>query len=128
MAVINRTKRTWIVSKVNKAHSFLSRIIGWLGRHKIDPEVALWVDPCWGVHTFGMHFPVDVVFLNGDMRVVDVAPNLRVNWMSPFVIRAQSVLVLPAHSIKKSHTVIGDYINITDGETSYADAMTAVSR
>ncbi len=128
MAVINCTKRTWVVSKVNKAHSFLSRIIGWLGRTKIDPEAALWVDPCWGVHTFGMHFPVDVVFLNGDMRVVDVAPNIRVNWMSPLVFRAQSVLVLPVHSIKKSHTVIGDYINITDGETSYADTMTAVSR
>ena len=116
MPVINGTKRTWIVSKVNKAHNFLNRIIGWIGRPKIDPEAALWVRPCWGIHTFGMSFPVDVVFLEKNHRVVAIIQELPVNRISPFVFRADSVLVLPAHSIKKSRTTIGDLIDITQSE------------
>jgi uncharacterized protein len=120
MPVINGTKRTWIVSKVNKADSFLSRIIGWIGRSKMDPEAALWVSPCWGIHTFGMNFAVDVMFLEKNHRVVAIYKNLPINRISPFVFRAQSVLVLPVYSIEKSHTMIGDFIEITESETTYA--------
>ena len=120
MPVINYSKRTWLVSKVNKAHDFLSRIVGWIGRSKMDPEAALWVNPCWGIHTFGMNFPVDVVFLEKDHRVVAITQNLPVNRFSPLVFRAQSVLVLPAHSISKSRTMMGDFIEITESEAAYA--------
>ena len=81
----------------------------------------MWVSPCWGVHTFGMSFPVDVVFLEKSRRVVAIIQELPVNRISPFVFRAHSVLVLPVHSIKKSHTTIGDFIDITQSETVYAD-------
>ena len=121
MPVINRTKRTWMVSKVNKAHDFLSRVIGWIGRSKMDPEAALWVNPCWGIHTFGMNFPVDVVFLEKNHRVVAISHNLQANRFSPFVFRAQSVLVLPARSIEKSRTMMGDFIEITESEVAYAE-------
>lgn len=120
MPAINSTKRTWIVSKVNKADNFLSRLVGWIGRSKMDPEAALWVSPCWGIHTFGMKAAVDVVFLGKSQRVVAIQKNLSINRVSPFVFRARSVLVLPVYSIEKSRTMIGDFIEITEGEPAYA--------
>lgn len=117
MPVINRSRKTWIVSKVKKADTLLTRIVGWIGRAKIDPEAALWVTPCWGVHTFGMHFSVDVVFLGGTGQVIEILSNFPTNRVSPFVLRAKSALVLPAHSIAKSHTVIGDWIEVTEYQT-----------
>jgi uncharacterized membrane protein (UPF0127 family) len=113
MPVINISKRTWIVSKVKKADRLLSRVVGWIGRTHIDPEAALWVDPCWGIHTFGMNFSVDLLFLEKDCRVVNQVSNLQINRVSPIVFRAQSVLVLPAHSIEKSQTKNGDVIKVT---------------
>jgi uncharacterized membrane protein (UPF0127 family) len=114
MPVINRSRKTWIVSKVKKADTLLTRMVGWIGRSRIDPEAALWVKPCWGIHTFGMHFPVDVLFLARDGRVIEVVSNFPINRISPFVFRARSVLVVPAHSIKKSRTMVGDLIEITE--------------
>jgi uncharacterized membrane protein (UPF0127 family) len=113
MPVINLSKRTWIVSKVDQADSLMGRIIGWIGRRTIDPECALWVRPCWGIHTFGMNFPVDVLFLERDHLVVEQLPNFPTNRISPFIFRAKSVLVLPVNSIEKSQTNIGDRIDIT---------------
>ena len=113
MPVINSSKRRWIVSRVKKADHFLSRILGWIGKAKVDPETALWVKPCWGIHTYGMNFPVDVVFLAKNSNVLSVVPNLPKNRVSPFVFSARSVLVLPAHSIERSKINIGDKIEIS---------------
>jgi uncharacterized membrane protein (UPF0127 family) len=113
MPVINQSRRTWVVSKVKKADRLLTRIVGWIGRSHIDPEAALWVKPCFGIHTFGMNFPVDLLFLEKDNRVVGLVSNLPINRVSPIVFRAWSVLVLPAHSIEKSRTMNGDFIDVS---------------
>lgn len=113
MPVINRSKHRWIVTKVIKANTFWKRIKGWVGLCKIDPEAALWVKPCWGVHTIGMHFPVDLLFLGRNNRVLKAIPNLPKNRISPFVLQSRSVLVLPAHTVEKSRTMVGDIIDIT---------------
>jgi hypothetical protein len=46
MLVINRSKRAWIVSKVRKADSYLSRTIGWIGgwigRSNVSRDRSVW--------------------------------------------------------------------------------------
>lgn len=57
--------------------SGLERLTGLLNRPELDPGVALLIDPCWAVHTFGMRRPIDVVFCDSAWRIVHVVEALR---------------------------------------------------
>ena len=50
-----------IARNVRKADTFLSRLVGlaWSGKRR-----ALWLEPCGSIHTIGMFYPLDVVFLD----------------------------------------------------------------
>ena len=72
MPVINLTKKTWLATKVRKADSFITRLVGLLKRTQLGPEEALWLMPSKGIHTIGMKFPIDVVFLDKENNVLGI--------------------------------------------------------
>jgi uncharacterized protein len=41
-----------------------------LGRPRLRREEGLWLTPCRSVHTFGMHYAIDLVFMDGQTRVI----------------------------------------------------------
>jgi uncharacterized membrane protein (UPF0127 family) len=54
-----------------------SRLRGLLGRSGLPAGEGILLRPCGSVHTMFMRFPIDVVFCDGDLRVLSVAPALR---------------------------------------------------
>jgi uncharacterized membrane protein (UPF0127 family) len=80
---------------MHMANNFGSRLVGWMGRRRLDPDEALWLRPCRAVHTFAMRLPIDVVFLDSSGIVLRVVPGLR-PWRACADRRARSVLELPA--------------------------------
>jgi uncharacterized protein len=59
-------------------------------------DEGLWLDPCGGIHTWGMRYAIDVLFLDREMRVLRVARNVR-PWRMVFAPRGtRSVVELPA--------------------------------
>ena len=77
------------------AETPVSRMRGLLGRARLERGEALLIRPTWSVHTFFMRFPIDVVFVDRDLRVLGVAPNLR-PWRAAARRRAHAVLELAA--------------------------------
>ena len=65
--------------KVTIAVSFLARLIGLLSRSSLADNQALLLLPCGGIHTIGMRFSIDVVFLAADGRVLGFADNVKPN-------------------------------------------------
>lgn len=116
MPVINLDKKTWLATRVVKADSFLSRLIGLLLWQKLGPEEALWLTRCKGIHTVGMKFPIDVIFLDGSQTVVGTLRSVKPYRFSRFYLRCRSVLELPIGSIKKSHTEVGDQLDVSMAE------------
>ena len=53
-----------------RADRFLSRLRGLIGRDDFSTHGALWLRPCRSVHTFGMGFPIDVVFIDLQHRII----------------------------------------------------------
>jgi len=88
---------------------------GLLGRADDDFRngSGLWIVPCHGVHTLGMGFPIDVVYLDHQMRVIHVQPELQPWRFAPVRRRATSVLELPSHTAAQTKTAVGDTIDIT---------------
>lgn len=123
MPVINLTKKTWLATKVRKADNFITRLIGLLKRTHLGPEEALWLMPSKGIHTIGMKFPIDVVFLNRDHEVVGLISSLAPYRISAVHLRGYSVMELPNGTIRKSRTEIGDKFEISLAEVSEIDDL-----
>jgi uncharacterized membrane protein (UPF0127 family) len=123
MPVINVTKKTWLATKVRKANSFLTRLIGLLKRTQLGPEEALWLIPSKGIHTIGMKFPIDVVFLSRANRVLAIVSEMMPYRISSIRLRSYSVLELPKGTLKKSRTEVGDELEISLVETSVMDDL-----
>jgi uncharacterized membrane protein (UPF0127 family) len=110
----NRTRETLLAANVGVADTFLTRLVGLLGQRPTWAHASrgLWIIPSHGVHTLGMRFPIDVIFLDRKRTVVHVEHNLRPWRVSRVIANARSVLELPAGTIAKSHTRIGDQIEV----------------
>jgi uncharacterized protein len=121
--VINSTRKTWLATKVRKADNFLTRLVGLLKRTNLGPEEALWLMPSKGIHTIGMKFPIDVVFLNRRNAVVGLVQGMAPCRLSSVHFTSYSVLELPTGTIKKSRTEIGDQFEISLAEKSEIDDL-----
>ena len=65
-----------VVCRARVATSFWSRLRGLLGTSGLPPGEGLLFPRTRSVHTHFMRFPIDVVFLDDDLRVVSIAPSL----------------------------------------------------
>jgi len=121
--IINATRKTWLATKVRKADNFLTRLVGLLKRNHLGPEEALWLMPSKGIHTIGMKFPIDVVFLNRGNTVVGLVQGMAPCRLSSIHFSSYSVLELPTGTIRKSRTEVGDQFEISLAETSEIDDL-----
>ena len=55
-----------------RASSFFARLRGLLGRDELGEDTALLIDRCGSVHTVGMRFSLDLVFVDASWRVVRI--------------------------------------------------------
>mgnify|MGYP000858221393 FL=1 len=62
--------------RVHVARGFLQRARGLLGRASIAADEALLIQPCAAIHTFGMRFAIDVVFIDPQGKVLSVCEAL----------------------------------------------------
>jgi hypothetical protein len=111
--VFNKAKETFLAYRVRVADSILSRLVGLLGKRSLEPDGGLWIIPSHGIHTLGMLFDIDVIFLDKDMKVVGLRELVRPFSITSLYLNAESVLELPAHTIFKSRTEIGDELVIS---------------
>jgi uncharacterized membrane protein (UPF0127 family) len=56
----------------------------------------MWITPCGAVHTWGMRFPVDVLFLDSECRLLGARAVLRPWRIALAPAGTRSVLELPA--------------------------------
>ena len=84
-----------VCDRCSVADTFFPRLRGLLGRRGLAPGEGLLLRPCSSIHMFFMRFAVDAVFLDRDLRVVRVVPNLR-PWRLAASKGARSVLELAA--------------------------------
>jgi len=75
--VINQSNNTLLFSKAQKKIRFFSKLCGLMFRKGISEENALIFYNAEAIHTFFMRFPIDVVFLDKNMRVLRICHGLK---------------------------------------------------
>ena len=102
----NQSRGTLLADRANIANTSATRKTGLLKHTKLDPGEGLWITPCEGVHTIGMKFPIDVLFLNKKRKVLKIRPAMP-KWRMSMCLRAHSVLELPSGMAAATETVRG---------------------
>ncbi len=112
--VYNKTRETFVATNASVADSYLGRLVGLLGRTNrwARPGQGLWIVPSYGVHTIGMLFSIDIVFLDRSNHVVHIEEHVRPFRISKVILKADSVLELPPHTIFRTRTHVGDLLEI----------------
>ena len=110
----NRTRSQYLATRLSIADTHWSRLRGLVGKTTSDfqQERGLWIVPCRGVHTLGMRFPIDVIYLSPDKVVVHLETALAPWRFAAVRLKAASVLELPENTIRSTGTTIGDQLEI----------------
>ena len=93
--------------------SAFARARGLLGRSGLEPGNGMLIDAAPSVHMFFMRFPIDVVFLDRDWRVVRVVHGLR-PWRVAGARRAVAALELPAGAAAEAGIEEGDVLSLEE--------------
>lgn len=101
-----------VADRLSAAHTHWRRLKGLLGTRALEPGQGLWLKPCRQVHTFGMRYALDLVFLDENGRIVQTLAGLGANKISPSISGAASVLELPAGALQKTGLTPGARIEI----------------
>jgi uncharacterized membrane protein (UPF0127 family) len=110
--ILNLTRGTTIASEVHFATTGKDRTRGLLGRDLMPEGEALVFPRCRQVHTFGMRFPIDVLFVDKHGRVARAVQDMKPGRLSAWVLRSSSTVELPAGTLEKSGTRTSDEIVI----------------
>jgi len=116
VCVYNKTRETFVATDATVADNYFRRLIGLLGKTNRWAKLGrgIWIIPSRGVHSIGMLFPIDLVFLSRDKKVVYVEEHFRPFRVSRVSLKSASVLELPTHTIYRSRTQVGDVLEISE--------------
>ncbi len=109
MVLKNVTKDTILTKDLKEAKSALDQIFGLLRRS--NPRSLLFKTR-FGIHTFGLQEPIDVVVLDDSFKIVKLRENLKPNRLFFWNPKYSLVIELPAETLKKSKTSIGCYLEL----------------
>lgn len=114
LAAFNCTRHVLVAADVEMVRTAWKRMKGLIGRVDVDfPQgKGLWLVPAEGIHTLGMRFPIDVVYLDRDGRVLKMYHRLRPLRIGAVLWRARSVLEFPAGVLLRTATEVGDVLEI----------------
>ena len=112
VVVVEVTSGSVLGDRVAVARSAAGRLRGLLGRRSLAPGTGLLLQPCNGVHTVGMQFSIDVLFLDADGLVLRSEDSLPPGHFVPWVRRAKQALELPAGTARAAGVVAGSRLRI----------------
>jgi len=110
MRIINQTKNTLLAEQAVVADTFFKRTIGLLGRKELQKGEALVLRPCNSVHTFFMRFPLDLLFLDKNNKILKTISSIQPFRLTPIYFNAHFAIELPTGTIQDTSTAQNDTI------------------
>ena len=110
--VHNLRTQAMLAHRVEVADRGPARSRGLLGRQTLGEGEGLWIVPCEAVHTFGMRFAIDLVFLDRRNVVRKVRSSVP-PWRLSGCLRARTVLELAAGTLKSMPVHPGDILQFS---------------
>jgi uncharacterized membrane protein (UPF0127 family) len=116
---VAREDGTQICERCALADSAPTRLKGLLGRPGLEHGEGMLLKPAPAIHTWFMRFPIDAVFLNRQLEVVGVTPELR-PWRWARRAGARAVLELGAGEADRLGVRPGERLTLSPLSTNDA--------
>lgn len=97
-----------ITLKVKILRTWIEKSVGLIGVHQLYP---IFFTTRWGIHTFGMKSPIDVLILDNNNRVVKSIKRLPPNYLFFWNPKYDGVIELPPGAILKKKIFIGNQVS-----------------
>lgn len=108
MKLICERTQAVVVESLMVANNPWTRIRGLLFKPELLSNQGLEIVPCNSIHSFGMRYALDVIYLDKKSQVVRTARDFRPNSLGPIVFKAHSVIELPPGSLDRIDVKTGD--------------------
>jgi uncharacterized membrane protein (UPF0127 family) len=108
----NDTTHTVLAARARIAQDFWSRLKGLIGAKALEEGEGLVIMPCSSIHTMFMAFPIDVLYVDAEHRIVDIDIDLKPWRLSLPRHRSHYVVELPAGTVLQTGTVVGDRLSL----------------
>ena len=89
---INGTSNEVIAHKVFTGDNFFRRLFGLLFKRPLNNGEALLIKGCKSIHTMGMRYSIDVLFIDEGGKVLSIFKNMGPWRFTPYIAEAESVL------------------------------------
>ena len=111
---LERSDGAVVADHVELADTLWSRFMGLMFRSELPSGHGLLIRPCSSIHMFFMRFPLDVVFIDADGRVLRVLDSIR-PWRASMPVRgAKAAIELPAGSAARAGVVPGVVLRMVE--------------
>lgn len=117
LTAINTTRGVRLTQCGRVADNFYTRLVGLLRDKSLEFGDGLWIMPCNSIHSIGMKFVFDAIFLDKNLKVVHLMSEMKPWRISKMVFAAHSVLELPAGLILQTNTEMGDQFEMRKEES-----------
>ena len=107
-ALTNHTTGDVVASNVAQPKGWYGRTLGLLACKSLDASEGLWLERCWGIHTVGMRFAIDVLFLDERFRIVSIRRDVRPGRLAIAQSNATHVVELRAGTCERFDLLSGD--------------------
>lgn len=121
LALMSSDASVPLASRVEIAVSRRARRRGLLGRMRLDANAALVLVPCAAIHTMFMRFPIDVIFVNREGRVVRIVSRMG-PWRIAICTAARGVIELAAGTVERRDIRVGDIVRLVGESGPAVDA------
>lgn len=112
MKLVNLNTHETLIPHLEVAADLVSRNRGLLGRDNLALDQALWIWKCRWVHTFGMRFPIDLIFVNKKLEVKKTVSRMKPGRLGMPVFTAWSVIELRAGFLEQFPVNLGDKLHV----------------
>jgi uncharacterized protein len=116
LCVFNRTRESFLGLRVAPADTWRMGLRALSEKGGVTPDDGIWLIPSRGVHTIGMLFAIDLIYLDSANRVIHLVEQLGPFRMSPIKSKCASILAVRSRAIYSSNTRIGDELLICTPE------------
>lgn len=111
MVVVLKENQT-VIDEVELANSFIRRFFGLMYRKTMAKNHGLLLSPCNQIHTFGMNFAIDALFLSTDYVIIKIEESIKPRKVCKTVKDARYVLELCGGTAKDVGLKVGDKLEI----------------
>jgi|FLYM01.1.fsa_nt_gi uncharacterized protein len=110
--LINQSKKVLISNEVLKATTVWERTKGLLSRSSFEANKTLWIRPCSSIHTYFMQFPIDVAFVDKNLKVTRIEKTVQ-PWRFVFsTFKSQSVFEFASGVLTPEKIEVGDQLHV----------------